>query len=65
MLIYHFFGQGKGLLSGTKEYVILAVEDNEDNRNPAPGFVLAATYNTDIDSDLGMLPLDSILKPVC
>jgi hypothetical protein len=65
MFILYFSGDGHGVMGGVKEYlVILEDEPRAEDLDPAPGFILQHTINTDVDEAGDFpLPFDRILVP--
>ena len=66
MNVLHFSGEGRGFMSGIKEYVIITDDEEKDDEALvqewiAPGFTLSS--NTEIDYLPLSLPLNTSLVP--
>jgi len=61
MKILHFMGEGKGMMSGISEYVIITENDEKNEQFKAPGFYLES--ETEIDDLPTSFPINQNLIP--
>jgi len=61
MKILHFIGEGKGVMSGIREYIVISDGQEEDEAHTAPGFKLeSVTISRDLPTTL---PINTTLIP--
>jgi len=72
MLIYQWSGNGRIMMQGVSEYIIMTedindflddyvTEDKAIEAHTAPGFTFDKKYDTDIDTDYSTLPLNQMI----